>query len=51
MRSYPAYETIMKAAADEWGGTYSQVGAEHTIYLTDLDAVVAVIEDVIARAG
>ena len=52
VRSYPAYETISQAAAAEWAdGTYSQVAAEHTIFTTDLDAVVQVIEEVIARAG
>jgi pimeloyl-ACP methyl ester carboxylesterase len=49
-RTYPAYEAIMEAVSQEWpDGGFSQVESGHEIYLGDLEAVVAVVDDVLAR--
>ena len=49
-RTYPAYEAIMKAVSQEWpDGGFSQVESGHEIYLSDLEAVLAAVDDVLAR--
>ena len=49
-RTYPAYEAIMEAVSQEWSdGGFSQVESGHEIYLGDLEAVLAVVDDVLAR--
>lgn len=48
-KSYPTYEQIMQDVTSTWpGGNFSQVAAGHEIYASDLDAVVAVVERVLA---
>ena len=49
-RTYPANEAIMEALSQEWpDGGFSQVESGHEIYLSDLEAVLAVVDDVLAR--
>jgi pimeloyl-ACP methyl ester carboxylesterase len=49
-RSYPVYEKIMLNVSRQWKhGTFSQVDAQHEIYLADLDSVRGAIDDVLAR--
>jgi pimeloyl-ACP methyl ester carboxylesterase len=50
-RTYPAYEAIMETLTHDWpDGGFSQVESGHEIYLDDLEAVLAVVDDVLARA-
>ena len=40
----------MEAVSQEWpDGGFSQVESGHEIYLSDLEAVLAVVDDVLAR--
>lgn len=49
LKSYPAYEQIMKQVAAVWPhGNFSQVAASHEIYRDDPDAVVAIVERVLS---
>lgn len=49
-RTYPAYEAMMEALSQEWpDGGFSQVESGHEIYLDDLEAVLAVVDDVLSR--
>jgi pimeloyl-ACP methyl ester carboxylesterase len=49
-RTYPAYEAITEALSEEWpDGGFSQVESGHEIYVSDLEAVLAVVDDVLAR--
>jgi pimeloyl-ACP methyl ester carboxylesterase len=49
-RTYRAYESIMDALSQEWpDGGFSQVESGHEIYLDDLEAVLAVVDDLLAR--
>ncbi|MDQ3659582.1 MAG: alpha/beta hydrolase [Actinomycetota bacterium] len=49
-RTYPPYEAIMEAVSQEWpDGGFSQVESGHEIYVSDVEAVLAVVDDVLAR--
>jgi pimeloyl-ACP methyl ester carboxylesterase len=49
-RTYPANEAIMEAISKEWpDGGFSQVESGHEIYLSDREAILAVVDDVLAR--
>jgi hypothetical protein len=49
-RTYPAYEAIMQAVSQEWpDGGFSQVESGHEIHVGDLEAVLALVDDVLAR--
>ena len=49
-RTYPAYEAIMEALSQEWpDGGFSQVESGHEIYIGDLEAVLAIVDRVLAR--
>lgn len=49
-RTYPAYEGIMETLSQEWpDGGFSQVDAGHEIYLGDPEAVLAIVDRVLAR--
>jgi pimeloyl-ACP methyl ester carboxylesterase len=49
-RTYPANEAIMEALSQEWpDGGFSQVESGHEIYLSDQEAILAVVDDVLAR--
>lgn len=51
-RTYPAYESIMRDVSKEWPeGRFTQTQAGHEIYLSDLAAVRAALDDVLQRAG
>jgi pimeloyl-ACP methyl ester carboxylesterase len=51
VRTYPAYEEIMKRVSQRWAqGRFSQVEASHQIHLADMSAVQAAIDDVLSRA-
>ena len=49
-RTYPAYEAIMETVSQEWpDGGFSQVESGHEIYVGDLEAVLAIVDRVLAR--
>lgn len=49
-RTYPAYEAITEAVSREWpDGGFSQAESGHEIYVTDLEAVLRVVDEVTAR--
>jgi pimeloyl-ACP methyl ester carboxylesterase len=52
VRTYPAYEKIMKGVSQRWPqGRFSQVEAPHEIHLADMSAVQAAIDDVLSRSA
>jgi pimeloyl-ACP methyl ester carboxylesterase len=49
LKSYPAYEQIMKQVAAAWPhGNFSEMAASHEIYRDDPDAVITVVERVLS---
>ena len=51
-RTYPAYESIMRDLSREWPeGRFTQTRAGHEIYLSNLTAVRAALDDVLQRTG
>ena len=49
LKSYSSYEQILQEVTSTWSrGNFSQVEAGHEIYLSDLDAVITVVERVLA---
>ncbi len=49
-RTYPAYLEITEALSKDWPqGRFTQAGSGHELYLTNPEAVVTVIEDVLSR--
>ncbi len=49
-RTYPANEAIMESVSREWpDGGFSQVESGHEIYIGDLEAILAIVDRVLAR--